>query len=82
MNANVVDVDDDGDTNAATRMFKMKRLVAKCILEAMEIDRARALRMINSYQSKWLNVMESANPSEITDLEAYFVFRNLNGGME
>lgn len=70
------------DAKASARLVNLKKFIAKCLLEAIEIDRPRALRMINSYRSKWLDVMDSSDPSQITTLEDYFVFRNLNGGME
>ncbi|GKT71922.1 geranylgeranyl pyrophosphate synthase [Colletotrichum tofieldiae] len=60
----------------------MKKYISKCLLEALEIDRPRALRMINSYRSKWLDVMERNDANEIENLDEYLVFRNLNGGME
>lgn len=69
-------------SKASDRSMKMKRYISKCLLEAMEIDRARALRMINSYRSKWLDVMESGDVNEMKTLEEYLIFRNLNGGME
>ncbi|KAL0936244.1 geranylgeranyl pyrophosphate synthase [Colletotrichum truncatum] len=69
-------------TKSADRSMKMKRYLSKCLLEAMEIDRPRALRMINAYRSKWLDVMESRDVNEIESLEEYLSFRNLNGGME
>ncbi|TDZ67567.1 Ophiobolin F synthase [Colletotrichum trifolii] len=69
-------------SKASDRSMKMKKYISKCLLEAMEIDRARALRMINSYRSKWLDVMESQNVNDMQTLEEYLVFRNLNGGME
>ncbi|KAF6809680.1 geranylgeranyl pyrophosphate synthase [Colletotrichum sojae] len=69
-------------SKSSDRSIKMKRYISKCLLEAMEIDRTRALRMINSYRSKWLDVMESGDVNEMKTLEEYLVFRNLNGGME
>ncbi|KAI8183600.1 hypothetical protein K4K52_011638 [Colletotrichum sp. SAR 10_76] len=75
-------VDNRGSSKAAERSMKMKRYISKCLLEAMEIDRPRALRMINTYRSKWLDVMERRDVNEITSLEEYLIFRNLNGGME
>ncbi|TDZ21940.1 Ophiobolin F synthase [Colletotrichum orbiculare MAFF 240422] len=69
-------------SKASDRSMKMKKYISKCLLEAMEIDRARALRMINSYRSKWLDVMESQNVNDMQTLEEYLAFRNLNGGME
>ncbi|KAE9575202.1 hypothetical protein CGMCC3_g8573 [Colletotrichum fructicola] len=75
-------VDNRSSSKAAERSMKMKRYISKCLLEAMEIDRPRALRMINTYRSKWLDVMERRDVNEITSLEEYLIFRNLNGGME
>ncbi|GKT48733.1 ophiobolin F synthase [Colletotrichum spaethianum] len=60
----------------------MKKYLSKCLLEAIEIDRPRALRMIDSYRSKWLDVMERSTINNIESLDEYLVFRNLNGGME
>ncbi|KAK6213346.1 geranylgeranyl pyrophosphate synthase [Colletotrichum tabaci] len=67
---------------ALDRSMKMKKYISKCLLEAMNIDRPRALRMINTYRSKWLDVMERRDVNEIETLDEYLVFRNLNGGME
>ncbi|KAF9873147.1 geranylgeranyl pyrophosphate synthase [Colletotrichum karsti] len=64
------------------RSMRMKRYISECLMRAMEIDRVRALRMINSYRSKWLDVMESRDVNEMETLDEYLVFRNLNGGME
>ncbi|KAJ0333862.1 hypothetical protein COL922a_010361 [Colletotrichum nupharicola] len=75
-------VDNRNSSKAADRSMKMKRYISKCLLEAMEIDRPRALRMINTYRSKWLDVMERSDVNEINSLEEYLIFRNLNGGME
>ncbi|TDZ39338.1 Fusicoccadiene synthase [Colletotrichum trifolii] len=67
---------------AFDRSMKMKKYISKCLLEAMDIDRPRALRMINTYRSKWLDVMERHDVNEIDTLDEYLGFRNLNGGME
>lgn len=63
------------------RKDKLQLSLAKCMLEALDMDRARALRMLDSYREKWLDVMESRDPQKIQTLDDYLVFRNLNGGM-
>ncbi|KAK1977183.1 geranylgeranyl pyrophosphate synthase [Colletotrichum cereale] len=69
-------------TQSFERSMKMKKYISKCLLEALEIDRPRALRMIDSYRSKWLDVMERNDVNDIESLDEYLIFRNLNGGME
>ncbi|EJT79122.1 hypothetical protein GGTG_04211 [Gaeumannomyces tritici R3-111a-1] len=66
---------------SSDRKDKLQLSLAKCMLEALDLDRARALRMLDSYREKWLDVMESRDPQKIQTLDDYLVFRNLNGGM-
>ncbi|KAI9150204.1 Ophiobolin F synthase [Paramyrothecium foliicola] len=61
---------------------KLQRLVSTCVLEILGIDRDMGMRMIVSYQQKWLDVMEHANYEGIKSLKEYLDFRMLNGGME
>lgn len=78
----VVDTKFDHGAKISDRMMKMKKYMANCLLEALSTDRPRALRMINSYRHKWLDVMERHDTDAIQTLHDYLVFRNLNGGME
>ncbi|KAF1360397.1 geranylgeranyl pyrophosphate synthase [Lizonia empirigonia] len=65
-----------------TKTRKFRHLVSNCVLNILSIDRDMGMRMIVSYQKKWLDVMEHLNYDQIRSLEDYLDFRMLNGGME
>lgn len=56
--------------------------MSSCVLDILSIDRDMGMRMIVSYQKKWLDVMEHENYDQIKSLNEYLNFRLLNGGME
>ncbi|KKY34254.1 putative geranylgeranyl pyrophosphate synthetase [Diaporthe ampelina] len=47
----------------------------------MKVDREGAMRMLEAYRKKWLQIMETYNTEEINNVEDYFFARANNGGM-
>jgi ophiobolin F synthase len=73
------------DTNVLlqeTKTRSFRHLVSNCVLNILSIDQNMGMRMIVSYQKKWLDVMEHQNYDQIKSLAEYLDFRILNGGME
>lgn len=74
--------DTDASAHCTPRSVTLKTLVGKALLEAIEMDKPRAMSMISLYRKKWLDVMERPDMDGIETLDEYFTFRSLNGGME
>lgn len=77
-----LDINDQRVLQKGSKSEKLKKLVAKFLLDAMSIDRAKGILMVDSYRTKWLAIMEHRNTEEFVSLDAYLAFRRNNGGME
>lgn len=76
-----MDVEDDRALDSDSRSLKTKHLVSTAVLECMKVDREGAMRMLEAYRKKWLQIMETYNTEEINNVEDYFFARANNGGM-
>ncbi|KAK7726171.1 hypothetical protein SLS63_007685 [Diaporthe eres] len=76
-----MDVDDNRALDSDSRSLKTKHLVSTAVLECMKVDREGAMRMLEAYRKKWLQIMETYNTEEINNVEDYFFARANNGGM-
>ena len=77
-----LDINDQRVLQKGSKSEKLKKLVAKFLLDAMSIDREKGILMVDSYRTKWLAIMEHQNTEEFVSLDAYLAFRRNNGGME
>lgn len=77
-----LDINDRRVLQKGSKSEKLKKLVAKFLLDAMSIDREKGILMVDSYRTKWLAIMEHQNTEEFVSLDAYLAFRRNNGGME
>lgn len=68
---------------ASARSMQMTKYMSKCLLEAMEIDRPRAIRMLDCYRREWLDGSERERDTMdvVETMEEYYLQRGLNGGM-
>lgn len=77
-----LDINDERLLKSGSKSEKLKKLVAKFLLDTMRIDQEQGIIMVDSYRTKWLAIMEHRNAEEIVDLDKYLAFRRENGGME
>lgn len=77
-----LDLNDERVLQKGSKSDRLKKLVAKFLVDAMNIDREKGAAMVDAYRTKWLAIMEKENPEEFVSLDAYLHFRRDNGGME
>lgn len=63
--------------------MQMTKYMSRCLLDAMKIDRPRAIRMLDRYRAEWLDGSERERDTmdTVETLEEYYLQRGLNGGM-
>jgi ophiobolin F synthase len=76
-----MDVEDARTLSSSSRSLKTKQLVSAAVLECIKVDSEGALRMLEAYRKKWLQVMETYNTETIDNIPEYFLARANNGGM-
>jgi hypothetical protein len=76
-----MDDEDQRALSSDSRSLKTKHLVSTAVLECMKLDRVGAMRMLEAYRKKWLQIMETYNTEEIDNVPDYFLARANNGGM-
>ena len=59
---------------------ELDKTMSECNVE-VQVDREGAMRMLEAYRKKWLQIMETYNTKEINNVEDYFFARANNGGM-
>ncbi|KAG4430926.1 hypothetical protein IFR05_013584 [Cadophora sp. M221] len=77
-----LDFDSKEGVKSGSKTAKLKAMVSQCLLDCVNHDRGLGLKMLESYRTKWLDVMEHPDIHQVRTIEDYLVFRNLNGGME
>lgn len=68
---------------ASSRSMQMTKYMSRCLLDAIKIDRPRAIRMLDTYRAEWLDGSERERDTmdTVQSLEEYYLQRGLNGGM-
>ncbi|KAK0113545.1 hypothetical protein ONS95_013796 [Cadophora gregata] len=77
-----LDIHSKVNVNSGSKTSKLKAMVSQCLLDCINHDRNLGMKMLESYRTKWLDVMEHPDIHQVQTIEEYLIFRNLNGGME
>ncbi|KAL1796230.1 hypothetical protein ACET3X_004770 [Alternaria dauci] len=73
--------DDTSSIAPGSKATKTKKLVSKCILECISLDRELGLKMLAAFRDVWLAISERNSDKEAQSMEEYLKYRSENGGM-
>ncbi|KAK5994813.1 Bifunctional sesterterpene synthase astC [Cladobotryum mycophilum] len=65
-------------STSGSMAHKLQKIVAQALLDAIVIDRQKALNMIDALRNNWLANMNDRDPEEFESLDSYLAFRRVN----